>query len=58
MGGAILKMVSKNGKEAVSTNYTSLWEIPVTTIEGQRIERLGQLVEGKKAVLVVNVATQ
>ena len=51
-------MVSKNGKEAVATNYTSLWDVPVTTIEGQHIERLGQLVEGKKAVLVVNVATQ
>ena len=46
------------GKEPVSTIYTSLWEIQATDIDGKVIERLGELVKGKKAILVVNVATK
>jgi hypothetical protein len=58
MGQAIAYMVFKNGKESVSTNYKSLLDIPAVNIDGQKIERLGQILAGKRAILVVNVATQ
>lgn len=58
MGALIAAAVFKNGKEAVSTQYTSLWDIPARNIDGHLIERLGSVVANKKAVLVVNVATQ
>lgn len=58
MGGVIAKLVFKNGREPVASAYTSLWDIPCTTIDGLALERLGQLVEGKKAVLIVNVASK
>ena len=41
MGGVIASMVFKNGKEKVSTNYKSLWDIPAVDIDGKMIERLG-----------------
>ena len=56
--GAIASLIYKKGKEPVSTIYDSLWEIQATDIDGKVIERLGSLVKGKKAVLVVNVATK
>ena len=56
--GAIASLIFMKGKEPVSTRYTSLWEIQATDIDGKVIERLGELVKGKKAVLVVNVATK
>ena len=58
MGGVIAKMVFKNGKETVSSNYNSLWEIPATTIDGSKLDSLASIVSGKNAVLVVNVASK
>ena len=57
MGGAIAKLIFKNGQEAVVTNYNSFCDIPSIDIDGNKVERLGALMSGKKAVLVVNVAT-
>ena len=34
MGGAIAKLIFKNGQEAVSTNYTRLFDIPAVSIDG------------------------
>jgi hypothetical protein len=58
MGALALKMVSKKGSEAVSTKYTSLWDIPTVDIDGNNIEKLGQFASGKKCVMVVNVASK
>lgn len=57
MGALVAKAIFKNGKESVSTNYTSLFEIPAKTIDGVMLGSLSEAVEGKRAVLVVNVAT-
>ena len=56
MGSVVAKLVFKNGKEAVATNHTSLWDIAATDIDGNKIEKLGSMCSDKKAVLVVNVA--
>jgi hypothetical protein len=58
MGALALKMVSKKGSEAVSTQYTSLWDIPSVDIDGNKIEKLSQIAAGKKCVMVVNVASK
>jgi len=39
------------------TEYTSLWEIPAKDIDGNMVDRLGDLYGENKATLVVNVAT-
>ena len=57
MGAVVAAMIFKKGKEPVSTSFTTLWDIPAIDIDGNKIERLGQLVLNKKAILVVNVAT-
>ena len=41
----------------MSTSYNSLWEIGTIDIDGHVINQLKDLVAGKKAVLVVNVAS-
>ena len=58
MGGVVAAMIFKNGKEKVSTNYQSLWDIPAVDIDGKIIEKLGMICSDKRATLVVNVATQ
>jgi hypothetical protein len=58
MGGLAAKLVFKKGKEKMTTKYTSLHEIPAVDIDGNPIERLGNLIDGKKAILVVNVASK
>ena len=57
MGAVIAALVFKNGKEPVATNFTSLWDIAAIDIDGNKIERLGSLVADKRAILIVNVAT-
>jgi len=44
MGGLALKIVSKKGKDVISTTHTSLWDIAATDIDGNKIERLGNIV--------------
>ena len=56
MGAAIAKLVFKNGKEAVSSNHTSLFDIAAVNIDGQKAQ-LGTYCVDKKAILVVNVAS-
>ena len=57
MGAVVAAMIFKKGKEPVTTSFTSLWDIPAIDIDGNKIERLSKLVVDKKAILVVNVAT-
>ena len=58
MGGLASKLIFKNGKDKMTTKFSSLHEIPAVDIDGNQIERLGQLIDGKKAILVVNVASK
>ena len=57
MGAVVAKLIFKNGQETVSSNYASLWEIGAKNIDGDMIDPLLKVVEGKKCVMVVNVAT-
>ena len=41
----------------MATTYDSLWDIGAIDIDAQPINRLGDIVQGKKIVLVVNVAS-
>lgn len=58
MGGVAAKLIFKSGKDKFGTEYKSLHEIPVTDIDGNEYRRLGDLINGKKAILVVNVASK
>jgi glutathione peroxidase len=44
-------------KEPV-TQYSSFHEIPTTDIDGKQIKRLGDILKGKKLILVVNLASK
>lgn len=57
MGAVIAKIVFKKGNDVIHTDYKSLNEIKVTGLEGEEYENLGQVVEGKKVYLIVNVAS-
>ena len=58
MGALISKAIFKSGKDKLNSQFSSAWDIPVTMIDGKHINRLGEIVTGKKAVLVVNVASK
>ena len=58
MGAVVEKMLFKNAKEAVASTHTSLWDIGAKNIDGEMIDPLLKVVEGKKCVMVVNVATK
>ena len=58
MGAVVEKVMFKSAKEAVASTFTSLWEIGARNIDGELIDPLMQLVEHKKCVMVVNVATK
>lgn len=48
------------GSSPVTSQFPSLWEIPVTTIDGISLERFGNAVNPDtfKAMLIVNVASE
>ena len=59
MGGQIIKMVSKKGTNNLSSSYNSALDIPIKMLLSQEEAKpLSSVCEGKKAVLVVNVATK
>ena len=55
MGGLVLKAVSKNKDEVVTTQAKSLFEFDAKLINGQNAN-LGDVCKGKKCTIVVNVA--
>ena len=57
MGGAIAKLVFKNGEEQISAPQRELRDIEILDIDGEMV-RIGDFFEGKKAILFVNVATK
>ena len=56
MGGVIAKALFKNAQETVSTTAKSAWEIDAMSIDWEMINPLAKIVEGKKCVMIVNVA--
>jgi len=57
LGSLVERFIFKNGEEEVSSAYKSCNDIPVTGLKGEKYESLGKVVEGKKAYLIVNVAS-
>ena len=57
MGAAIAKAFFKKGKDQFDTNYASLNEVMVNTLEGER-KSIGNVTEGCDVYLVVNVASK
>lgn len=59
MGALVAKMVFKTGKDQLAeAEQKSLFDIPAVDIDGNKIERLGDILKDKKAVLVINVASK
>lgn len=51
------KLIFKSGTEKISTQYKSCNDIPVKGLKNEKYDNLGVLVEGKKAYMIVNVAS-
>jgi len=59
MGNAAFNAVKKKGSDKhITSIYKSLAEIPAVDIDGKQIQRLEDLIEGKRCVMVVNVASK
>ena len=59
MGAVLAKMIFKTGRDPLPVSEAkSLFELPATDIDGNQIEHLGTILEGKKAILVINVASK
>jgi hypothetical protein len=56
--GCILVPLYRRGKEQLGSQFQSIHDIPVKDIDGNEIERLGILTEGRKCIMVVNVASK
>ena len=50
-------MISKTGYDYLNSEYKNIQDIPVTTIEQKDFKRIGQLLDGKKLFLIVNLAS-
>ena len=48
----------KTGKEHLGSEFKSIHDIPVNDIDGNHIDRLGEITEGLKCIMVVNVASK
>ena len=57
MGAVVAKIAFKSGSESIPRVPRKFDDIEVKDIDG-RIIRVSELIEGKKAALVVNVATK
>ncbi|CDW89686.1 glutathione peroxidase family protein [Stylonychia lemnae] len=55
MGAVVAKLVFKSGKDKFSTSHESLLDIGATDIDGNRIEKLGSILKGKRCTLVSNL---
>lgn len=59
MGALLAKIFFKTGSDQLPmTEFKSLFDIPEVDIDGNKIERLGDILKGKKAILVVNVVSK
>ena len=52
-------LIFKKGKDKFIKNEDqNIMEIPVFGLKGEKYENFGQLLKGKKAIIVVNVASK
>lgn len=58
MGGLAAKLVFKKGKDKFQTQHESLFDIGATDIDGNRINKLGDILRNKRCILVTNVASK
>ena len=59
MGALLAKMIFKTGRDQMTeVEAKSLFDIPATDIDGNKINHLGDILQGKKAILVVNLASK
>ena len=58
MGAVVAKLIFKNAKENVASEAKSAWEISAKNIDGAMVDPLQTLINGKKCVMIVNVATK
>ena len=58
MGGLVMSAISKKGTEKISSSATKLHEISAKTIDGKQLANLGEIINNKKAIMVVNVASK
>ncbi len=56
MGSLALKAVSKSGSDTIQCSIQSLKEVSALNIDGVSV-KLADLMEGKKCIMVVNVAS-
>lgn len=55
--GLVEKFIFIHGDEDIQTEYTTANDIPCTGLKGEKYDRLGELIEGHKCYLVINVAS-
>ena len=59
MGAVLAKMIFKTGSDALpEVDYKSLFDIPAVDIDGNKIERLGDILKDKKSILVINLSSK
>ena len=51
------KIYYSKRREVITTPYETLLDIPATDIDGVLHDPIGKLLEGKKAILIVNVVS-
>ena len=49
-----MRTIAHNGRETINSHTTNLFETSAMTIDEQMV-KLGDIVHGKKAILIVNV---
>jgi hypothetical protein len=58
MGALVLKAIEKKGYDTLlTTQHKSLWEISAMDIEGN-MKNIGEVCQGRKCVMVINVASK
>lgn len=56
---SVVLFLFRNRKgESLPSKYSNIYDIPVTTLEGIEYAKLGELVQNKKLLLIVNVASK
>ena len=59
MGALIAKIIFKNGYDRLpQSEFKSLFDIPEVDIDGNKIDRIGDILKDKKAILIVNVVSK
>ena len=53
-----MKAISKQGTDKISSSATKLHDIGAKTIDGKQLANLGEIINNKKAIMVVNVASK